>query len=161
MYYSTDIFLSAGLDQETSQYATLGMGGMNVLMTLVSLVIIEKAGRKTLQMIGLGGMMVDVILLTICLALKVFISKISIYYSLQFKIFLSQDAASWLSYFSIILVIVYVVFFATGPGSIPWFLVTELFGSGARPMATAIAVTVNWVANFIVGLGFLPIQVTF
>ena len=161
MYYSTDIFLSAGLDQETSQYATLGMGGMNVLMTLVSLVIIEKAGRKTLQMIGLGGMMVDVILLTICLALKVFISKISIYYSLKFKIFLSQDAASWLSYFSIILVIVYVVFFATGPGSIPWFLVTELFGSGARPMATAIAVTVNWVANFIVGLGFLPIQVRF
>lgn len=50
--------------------------------------------------------------------------------------------------------------FATGPGSIPWFLVTELFNSAARPMATAIAVTVNWVANFIVGLGFLPIQVT-
>lgn len=71
MYYSTDIFLSAGLNQETSQYATLGMGGMNVLMTIISLVIIEKAGRKTLQIIGLGGMMVDVILLTICLALKV------------------------------------------------------------------------------------------
>ena len=67
--------------------------------------------------------------------------------------------AAWLAYFSIVLIIVYVVFFATGPGSIPWFLVTELFNSSARPMATAIAVTVNWVANFIVGLGFLPIQV--
>lgn len=67
--------------------------------------------------------------------------------------------AAWLAYFSIVLIIIYVVFFATGPGSIPWFLVTELFNSSARPMATAIAVTVNWVANFIVGLGFLPIQV--
>jgi len=138
MYYSTDIFLSAGLTSETSQYATLGMGGMNVLMTIVSLILIEKAGRKTLQLIGLAGMCVDVILLTICLCLK--------------------DMASWLSYFSIVLVIFYVVMFATGPGSIPWFLVTELFNSAARPMATAIAVTVNWVANFIVGLGFLPIQ---
>lgn len=63
--------------------------------------------------------------------------------------------AAWLAYFSIVLIIIYVVFFATGPGSIPWFLVTELFNSSARPMATAIAVTVNWVANFIVGLGFL------
>lgn len=137
MYYSTDIFGSAGLDDQTAQYATLGMGGMNVLMTVISLVIIEKAGRKTLQLIGLVGMMFDVILLTVCLALK--------------------DVAPWLSYFSIVLVIVYVIFFATGPGSIPWFLVTELFNSSARPMATSIAVTVNWVANFIVGLGFLPI----
>ncbi|GFQ77632.1 glucose transporter type 1 [Trichonephila clavata] len=48
--------------------------------------------------------------------------------------------------------------FAIGPGSIPWFLVTELFGQGARPIATSIAVTVNWSANFIVGLGFLPLQ---
>lgn len=71
MYFSGDIFKSAGLDFETSQYATLGMGGMNVLMTVLSLAIIEKAGRKTLMLIGLGGMFVDVILLTICLALKV------------------------------------------------------------------------------------------
>ena len=71
-----------------------------------------------------------------------------------------QDYGQWISYLSIILVIMFVVMFATGPGSIPWFLVTELFNSSARPMATSIAVTVNWVANFIVGLGFLPIQVT-
>ena len=71
MYYSTDIFNSAGLNSETSQYATLGMGGMNVLMTIVSLVLIEKAGRKTLQLIGLAGMCIDVILLTVCLLLKV------------------------------------------------------------------------------------------
>jgi len=138
MYFSTDIFESAGLNTEVSQYATLGMGGMNVLMTIVSLALIERAGRKTLMLIGLGGMMVDVILLTICLALK--------------------DAAPWLSYISIVLVILFVVMFATGPGSIPWFLVTELFAQSARPMATAIASTTNWTANFIIGLGFLPIQ---
>jgi hypothetical protein len=74
MYFSTGIFISAGLSEETSQYGTLGMGGMNVLMTIVSLAIIEKAGRKTLMLIGLVGMMFDLIFLTVCLALKVFLS---------------------------------------------------------------------------------------
>jgi MFS transporter, SP family, solute carrier family 2 (facilitated glucose transporter), member 1 len=71
IYFSTDIFTSAGLGTETAQYATLGMGGMNVLMTIISLILIERAGRKTLMLVGLIGMLIDVILLTICLYFKV------------------------------------------------------------------------------------------
>lgn len=59
------------------------------------------------------------------------------------------------------LVILFVVFFATGPGSIPWFLVSELFNQSARPTATSIAVAVNWTANFIVGISFLGLAVSF
>ena len=57
------------------------------------------------------------------------------------------------------MVIGFVVGFATGPGSIPWFFVTELFNQSARGMATSIAVVTNWSANFLVGLGFAPLQV--
>ncbi|XP_065584512.1 solute carrier family 2, facilitated glucose transporter member 1-like [Artemia franciscana] len=137
MFFSTAIFEDAGLSTITSQYATLGMGVMNVLMTFVSMVLIEKAGRKTLQLVGLSGMLFVVILLTVFLAIK--------------------DMAPWIPYISIVLVIAFVVAFATGPGSIPWFLVTELFNQSARPLATSISVTVNWTANFFVGIGFLPL----
>ncbi len=65
----------------------------------------------------------------------------------------------WLSYISIIMVIGFVIGFATGPGSIPWFFVTELFTQSGRPMATSIAVVTNWLANFFVGLLFSPLQV--
>merc|ERR1712062_176957 len=54
-----------------------------------------------------------------------------------------------------VMVITFVVGFATGPGSIPWFFVTELFTQGARGMATSVAVVTNWTANFLVGLGSL------
>lgn len=64
-----------------------------------------------------------------------------------------------LAYLCIVLVIGFVVIFAVGPGSIPWFLVSELFMQNARPMATSIAVGVNWGANFFVGLGFPILQV--
>merc|ERR1719490_558581 len=68
------------------------------------------------------------------------------------------DAVPALKYISIVMVITFVVGFATGPGSIPWFFVTELFAQSGRPTATSIAVVVNWTANFLVGLGFLPMR---
>lgn len=59
----------------------------------------------------------------------------------------------------IIFVFIFVIMFATGPGSIPWFLVSELFNQSARPTATSLAVCINWTANFLVGLAFLPLAV--
>jgi SP family facilitated glucose transporter-like MFS transporter 1 len=73
--------------------------------------------------------------------------------------FFTQESVPWLSYLAVAAVILFVVGFATGPGSIPWFFVTELFAQSGRPIATSIAVAVNWSANFLVGLGFSPIQV--
>lgn len=70
-----------------------------------------------------------------------------------------QESVTGLRYLSIVMVILFVVGFATGPGSIPWFFVTELFTQSARGMATSIAVVTNWTANFLVGLGFEPLRV--
>ena len=76
-------------------------------------------------------------------------------YYVQFACFQTET----FSYISIVMVILFVVGFAVGPGSIPWFFVTELFGQEARPTATAVAVVTNWSANFLVGLTFEPIKV--
>lgn len=138
MFYSTKIFMTAQLDKTAAQNATMGVGAMNVFMTLVSLILVEKAGRKTLLLVGFAGMFVDTALLTICLAFSE-VSRVA-------------------AYFSVILVILFVVLFATGPGSIPWFLVSELFNQSARPSATSVAIAVNWTANFVVSIGFLPLQ---
>ena len=77
IFYSTEIFKNAGLDAQDSQSATLGMGSMNVLMTFVSLVLIEKAGRKTLMVIGLSVMFLMTTLLLSALLTFVSISVTS------------------------------------------------------------------------------------
>jgi len=138
IFYSTSIFEKAGLDPSQSQSATLGMGAMNVAMTFVSLALIEKAGRKVLMVSGLCLMLCMTILLLASL--------------------LTFETVPAMSYVAIVAVITFVVGFATGPGSIPWFFVTELFAQSGRPTATSIAVVVNWTANFLVGLGFLPMR---
>jgi len=134
IYYSTSIFESAGLSEYSSQIATIGVGVVNVSMTFVSALIMDRAGRRTLHMTGLGGMCIFSLMLVICLKL--------------------QDTASWLSYLSIVSVVLYIVFFATGPGAIPWFMVAELFSQGPRSAAVSVSVLVNWFCNFLVGITY-------
>lgn len=167
MFFSTKIFTMAQLDKTAAQNATMAVGAMNVVMTFVSLILVEKAGRKTLLLAGFSGMFIDTALLAICLAFAVsilpWINLISRYCfkgktngCIYFYGF--QDTSRAAAYSSIVLVMTFVILFATGPGSIPWFLVSELFNQSARPAATSVAIAVNWTANFIVSIGFLPLQ---
>ncbi|XP_013779694.2 glucose transporter type 1-like isoform X2 [Limulus polyphemus] len=137
-YYSTGLFVAAGLSEETSKYATIGVGCVMVIMTLVSIPLMDRAGRRTLHLYGLGGMFIFSIFITISLLVKFMYS--------------------WVTYLSVVSTLGYVVFFAIGPGSIPWMITAELFSQGPRPAAMSIAVLVNWLANFVVGLVFPHMQ---
>ncbi|GIX67833.1 glucose transporter type 1 [Caerostris extrusa] len=68
---------------------------------------------------------------------------------------------SWLAYFSVASTLFFVVFYAMGPGPIPWMITAELFSQGPRSAAMSITVTVNWFANFVVGLIFPIMQLDF
>lgn len=131
-YYSTGIFKDAGVREPI--YATIGAGVVNTIFTVVSLFLVERAGRRTLHMIGLGGMACCSILMTISMLLK--------------------DSYSWMSFVCIAAILVFVAFFEIGPGPIPWFIVAELFSQGPRPSAMAVAGCSNWTSNFLVGLLF-------
>ncbi|XP_054157865.1 glucose transporter type 1-like isoform X2 [Oppia nitens] len=133
-YYSTNIFTSAGLSEEQAKYSTIGVGVVMVAMTLVSIMLMDRTGRRTLHLYGLGGMFITSMFLTIFLL-----------FGFLYK---------WMSYMSVFSTLVYVVFFAIGPGSIPWMITAELFSQGPRPAAMSIAVLVNWFTNFMVGLAF-------
>ncbi|XP_039287484.1 solute carrier family 2, facilitated glucose transporter member 1-like isoform X2 [Nilaparvata lugens] len=137
IYYSTQIFQKAGMSQQEAQLATMIMGTVNIIMTVISVFLVEIAGRKTLLLIGFGLMFIVTALLAVLLE------------------FIQYDFAS---YMCVALVVLFIVCFATGPGSIPWFLVAELFGQDARPLAASISIGCNWTANFLVGLFFLPLQ---
>ncbi|KAK2857896.1 hypothetical protein Q7C36_005815 [Tachysurus vachellii] len=131
-YFSTSIFETAGVAQPV--YATIGAGVVNTAFTVVSLFLVERAGRRSLHLTGLMGMALSAVLMTVAQALKV--------------------QVPWMSYMSIVAIFAFVAFFEIGPGPIPWFIVAELFGQGPRPSAIAVAGFCNWTANFIVGMCF-------
>lgn len=76
MFFSTKIFKMAQMSDDGAKYATLGMGTLNVIMTLISLFLVELSGRKTLLLIGFSAMFVDTVLLTIALMFVVSIGNI-------------------------------------------------------------------------------------
>nr|XP_057909645.1 solute carrier family 2, facilitated glucose transporter member 1 isoform X1 [Doryrhamphus excisus]XP_057909646.1 solute carrier family 2, facilitated glucose transporter member 1 isoform X1 [Doryrhamphus excisus] len=160
-YYSTSIFATAGVHQPI--YATIGAGIVNTVFTVVSLFLVERAGRRTLHLIGLGGMAVSALVMTISLSLVVSAlihpcvswntSAIGVAFS-----FCLQRMSPSLSYLAIVAVFGFVASFEMGPGPIPWFIVAELFSQGPRPAAMAISGFSNWTANFLVGLGFPKLE---
>lgn len=133
-YYSTDIFLSAEVPEDYAVYATMGVGFIMVLMTLISIPLMDRLGRRTLHLYGLAGMFLASIFLTISLLVK----------------FLYD----WMKYISVISILSYTLFFGIGPGSIPLMITAELFTQGTRPAAMSISVLANWATNFAVGLTF-------
>ncbi|OXU29584.1 hypothetical protein TSAR_009068 [Trichomalopsis sarcophagae] len=173
MFYSTKIFKMAQLSESQAGNATIGVGVVNVLMTFVSMILVEKAGRKTLLLIGFFGMVIDTSLLGVCLLFTVsfliIVSSIKAGNSnfvnmptqRRFSCFQGDDEGKGghpaASIMAVLLVFVFIVLFATGPGSIPWFLVSELFNQSARPTATSVAIAINWSANFLVGIMFPPL----
>uniref|UniRef100_A0A146LF69 Solute carrier family 2, facilitated glucose transporter member 3 n=1 Tax=Lygus hesperus TaxID=30085 RepID=A0A146LF69_LYGHE len=137
IYYSTEIFKTAKLSDENAQIATVGVGVVNVLTTIVSVFLVEMVGRKPLLMIGFGGMTIDLTLFLICLYM---------------------DQHQIMAYLAVVLVYVFIILFAIGAGSIPWIMGSELFTTAARPLGLSVAVPANWLFNFIVGQAFLPLQ---
>ena len=135
MYYATAIFASSGLSGVHAQYATVGMGAILILASLLSMVAVERLGRKALLLAGLGGMCVTTVLLVGSMKL-------------------AERGHGWAQFTSVASVIVFVVFFALGPGPIPWFLASELFTEGARAPAMSVVAGVNWSSTLLITFAF-------
>uniref|UniRef100_A0A8C4S1M9 Solute carrier family 2 member 2 n=1 Tax=Erpetoichthys calabaricus TaxID=27687 RepID=A0A8C4S1M9_ERPCA len=134
-YYSTGIFASAGVRQPV--YTTIGVGAINWIFTLISVLLVDRAGRRRLILIGLVGMCLCAVVMTVGLTLT---------------------TLPWMSYLSIAAIFLFVSLFEIGPGPIPWFFVAELFNQGPRPAAIALAGFCNWASNFLIGLCFPHIE---
>jgi len=137
-FYSTSIFLNAGVPSAATQYAVMGTCAVNVIMTIVAVPVMDRAGRRPLLLYPMIGMIV--ILAVIVVALKL------------------QSTLYWMSYVSIACVISYVISFAVGLGPIPAMLGTELFRQGPRSKAMSLGSLANWLAALFIAISFEFIQ---
>ncbi|XP_072536688.1 solute carrier family 2, facilitated glucose transporter member 3 isoform X2 [Salminus brasiliensis] len=164
-YYSTQIFKSSGVSEPV--YATIGTGIVNTVFTVVSLFLVERAGRRTLQMFGLGGMAVCALIMTIVLQLvldpcapqeDLCGAPVVSLCNTTVNAVSSGSKTPVISYVAILAVFGFVASFEIGPGPIPWFIATELFAQGARPAAVAVGGCSNWICNFLVAMFFPMLQ---
>ncbi|MEM9107688.1 MAG: sugar porter family MFS transporter [Pseudomonadota bacterium] len=133
IFYAPQIFESLQFSNVTAQLtATVGVGVVNLLGTIVALVILDRIGRRTLFMIGFAGTG-----LAMALIVAVFLTP-----------------AEWDNRFSLLGVFGFIAFFAVSLGPLPWIYMSELFPTELRSKGMMVAAMTNWIATFLIVLLF-------
>jgi sugar porter (SP) family MFS transporter len=130
LYYLNDIFAAAGFSKVSGDLQAVGVGAMNLVATLVGMSLIDKAGRKTLLLIGAAGMVG-------CL------SGVAQIFFTQYH----QDYLVWL-------LVAYIGFFAISQGSVIWVYIGEVFPNRVRAKGQSLGSSAHWITNAAIALTF-------
>lgn len=102
---------------------------INVIITFLSSILIERFGRKPLLMS-------------------------STFFMSIMSILISLSIVKHISVLLVISIFVYIGFFAIGIGPIPFLIIGELSGKQDKAIAQSYGTVCNWLATFIIGYGF-------
>lgn len=138
IYYAPTIFKFAGLSSASvAILASVGVGVVNVILTVVAMQLIDRVGRRPLLLISLAGMSLSLIVL-----------------GLAFKLPQLSASLGWIAVTSLML---YVGSFAVGLGPVFWLVLSEIYPLRIRGRAMSVGTVANWIANLIVALSFLTL----
>jgi sugar porter (SP) family MFS transporter len=138
IYYAPRILQAAGFNSASGAIlATVGVGIVNVAMTIVAMFLVDRAGRRPLLLVGIAGMIVTLSMLGV-----------------SFHISNPSEQLAWTA---VICLMGYVASFAISLGPIFWLLIAEIYPLKIRGLAEGTAATFNWASNLIISLTFLTL----
>lgn len=146
IYYAPTIFSKAGLGDATSILGTVGIGAVNVVVTIVAINIIDKIDRKRLLIIGNIGMVASLLIMAILI------------WSMGIQ------SSAWIIVACLTL---FIIFFGFTWGPVLWVMLPELFPMRARGAATGMAALVLSIGSLLVAQFFplltdvLPVEQVF
>ncbi len=133
IYFAPTVFRLSGFDSTSTQMlATVGIGVVNVLVTVLAMGLIDRIGRRKLLFIGFTGAALSLGLIAAAAA----------------------TGAPDLQILALIGLVLYVASFAISIGPLPWVMMSEIFPLHLRGPGMSAASITNWVFNFIVVLTF-------
>jgi sugar porter (SP) family MFS transporter len=136
IYYAPTIVEFTGVNSSAgSILAAVGVGVINVAMTVLALRLLDRAGRRTLLMVGVSGMVISLFALGAA--------------------FVGGGGSTIASVVAIVSLMTYVASFAISLGPIFWLLNAEIYPLSVRSKAAGLGTMANWTFNFIVSLTFL------
>ncbi|TAJ88347.1 sugar porter family MFS transporter [Reyranella sp.] len=133
IYYAPEIFNHAGFDSANTQMlATIGIGTVNVLTTIVAMFLIDRIGRKPLLVIGFFGTAFTMLVIAA-------------------GVIFPGTMPSWII---IAMLLLYIASFAIAVGPLPHLLMSEIFPLRVRGPGMSMASLSNWGFNFLVVFAF-------
>ena len=139
IYYCPEIFEKAGFESKVAQIgASVSVGVVNVFFTIISMMVIDRIGRRKLYFIGLSGIIFSLVALALSFALRDSLG----------------ESIKWLA---IGFVLLYIVFFAISLGPLGWLIISEIYPLKVRGIGMSIGALSNWLFNAVVTFTFLTL----
>lgn len=152
MFYSSNIFTTAGFEgNKVEIISALAVGVTQIFATLLSVLSVDRLGRRVLLLASSAGMGVSSLALAV---LFHFLDKQNCTQDSDDTSMESGSSCQSISYATIGCVIVFIVSFSIGWGPIPWTSMSELLPNRVRGLAASIATAINWSCATIVTLCF-------
>lgn len=169
MYYSATILQMAGFGSSaTAILFSSFIGFANVVGTTIAMQLIDRSGRRPLLLVTIVGVFLSLIVLStsfrilekgeLSKAANVTESVAGIVAGAGGEIHNKIAPMSWVSLGSLI---IYILFYATGLGCVPWTVLSEIFPLEVRGKGAGIAIAGNWSSNFIISMTFLTLTKVF
>ena len=134
IYYSPAILQMSGYPSAKAAILAAAIIGMaNVVITLISMALVDRLGRRFLLLLSTGGMGLSLILIG------------AAFY---------QKAAGTVVFYEIV---AYILSFGIGLGPVMWLLISEIYPTKIRGKAMSLATLSVWGSNWLVAVTFLSL----
>ncbi|CAL9131926.1 unnamed protein product [Musa acuminata var. zebrina] len=143
MFYAPVLFQTIGFKNDASLLSAVITGIVNVLSTVVSVVLVDKVGRRFLLLEACGQMLIT----------QVAIGGILLV-NLKATNELGHGVAVWV----VVLVCLFVSSFAWSWGPLGWLIPSETFPLATRTAGYAFAVSSNMLFTFVIAQAFLSMM---
>jgi len=141
-YYGSVLWQAAGFTENDSLLINIGSGAVSIAACFITILLVDKIGRKPLLLIGSAGMAVTLFVMVWAF------SQGSI--DPAGKLILSPESGK----IAVIAANLYVIFFNVSWGPIMWVMLGEMFPNQIRGSALAVAGFFQWFANYLIAQSF-------
>jgi sugar porter (SP) family MFS transporter len=137
IYYTPTILHQTGFGNSASILGSVGVGTMNVLLTFIAILLIDRIGRRPLVLVGVGT-------LTVALAV------LGALYLLP-----SQHGA--VGVMIVVGLCVYISAFAASLGIAIWLFTSEVYPTEVRGKGSSLGVITHWSLDFVISITVLTL----
>ncbi|MED6126559.1 Hexose carrier protein hex6 [Stylosanthes scabra] len=139
-FYAPILFLTIGLGESASLLSAVVTGLVGTTSTFISMLLVDKLGRRTLFIIG---------------GIQMFFSQVIIGSIMAVELGDHGEIRKEYAYLLLVLICIYVAGFGWSWGPLGWLVPSEIFSLEIRSAAQSMNVAVNFLFTFIVAQIFL------
>ena len=140
-YYGAVLLQAVGFSEADALKINILSGAVSILACLLSILLVDRIGRRPLLLVGSLGMALSLATLTWCFAQG----------AMDAGHLLLPAGVGTIALFA---ANIYVVFFNASWGPVMWVMLGEMFPNQMRGSALAVAGAAQWLANFAVSSSF-------